>query len=303
MPTVSDRHARLDMRSRALMSIRRFFTERDYVEVETPVRIETPALELHIDAEPSGDRYLRTSPELHMKRLLAAGYERIFQMGPCFRAGEQGALHHPEYTMLEWYRAEADYETILADLQALLRHVVHAVTGGSRIHWHGYTVDVDGDWAIESVQAVFQQWAGWDPVVAFDADRFDIDLVERIEPRLKECTVPCILKDYPAPAAALARCRSDNPVVAERWECYMAGIELANAYSELNDPAEQQARFAACAEARRQAGLTVYPLDTAFLESLAAMPSSGGIALGFDRLAMLCAGVPTIADVTAFQEC
>ena len=295
--------AALHCRSDTLQAIRRFFHERDFLEIETPVRLRAPALELHLDAEPSGPLFLRTSPELHMKRLLGAGYERLFQMGPCFRRGERGERHHPEYTMLEWYRAQADYRAILSDTRDLLRAVAVAVRGEPRLAWQGRTIDLEAPWTRYTVQEAFLRWAGWDPVAHYDADRFDLDLVDRVEPALANAGAPCVLIDYPVEAAALARRRPGQPEVAERWELYVGGMELANAYSELTDPVEQAARFADCAERRRAAGRTVYPLDEEFLAMLRqGMPPSGGIALGVDRLVMLLADVPDIGGVTAFRE-
>ena len=293
--------AALLVRSRLLHALRSFFHERGFVEVETPVRLATPALELHIDAEPAGDHWLRTSPELHMKRLLAGGLDNLFQLGPCFRRGERGDRHHPEYTMLEWYRARADYTDILADTKALLAYCAQAVLGRTELTYQGRAIALLPRWERFTVSEAFQRWAGWDPVSHWDAERFDLDLVEKVEPRLpREC--PVVLTDYPAPAAALARRKPSDPRVAERWELYVGGLELANAYSELTDPAEQRARFEACARDRRALGKDVYPLDEAFLSVLAAMPPAGGIALGVDRLAMLFADAASLDEVMAFRE-
>ena len=294
--------ASLALRSRAAFAVRRFFHERGFTEVDTPVRLPAPALETHLDAAPAGDRWLRTSPELHMKRLLAAGHERIFQLGPCFRRGESGPLHHPEFTMLEWYRAGADQAAMLEDTRALLPYVAREAAGSARIVRHGVAVALDGPWETIRVADAFRRWAGWDPVGAFDADRFDLDLVDRVEPALPRDR-PVVLADYPAPLAALARLNPADPRVAERWELYVGGIELANAYSELADPAAQRARFEACARARRAAGREAYPVDEPFLAALErGMPPSGGIALGFDRLVLLLAGAETLDGVIAFRE-
>lgn len=289
------------LRSRLLHAIRCFFHERGFVEVETPVRLAAPALELHIDAEPAGDHWLRTSPELHMKRLLAGGLDRIFQMGPCFRRGERGDRHHPEYTMLEWYRAHADYADILADTKALLATCAQAVLGTTDLVYRGQPIALLPRWERLTVAEAFQRWAGWNPVAAWDEDRFNTDLVERVEPNLPR-DVPTVLTDYPAPAAALARRKPSDPQVAERWELYIGGLELANAYSELTDPAEQRARFEECARARRALGKEVYPLDESFLAALANLPPAGGIALGVDRLAMLLADAPSLDGIIAFRE-
>ncbi len=282
----------LEFRSRVLSAIRGFFVARGFTEIETPVRLPTPALELNIDAEPSGAGFLRTSPELHMKRLLAAGYERVFQMGPCFRKGELGALHHPEYTMLEWYRARADYLDILRDTEELL----------ATLAAFSPCPPADLRWRRITVREAFLQYAGWDPVAAYDADRFEHDLVTWVEPALPG-DHPVVLMDYPAPAAALARRKPGDEAVAERWELYLQGVEIANAFSELTDPVEQRTRFEGWAAERRAEGRTVYPLDEAFLAALdAGMPASGGIALGVDRLVMVLAGKHTLDEVMAFRE-
>lgn len=291
----------LEIRARLLASIRSYFTGQDFLEVETPVRVQTPALELHIDAEPSGSAWLRTSPELHMKRLVAAGYPRLFQVGPCFRQGERGRLHHPEYTMLEWYRAGGDHAAILADTQALVRQAVRDVLGGAVIPASSGPVRVDGEWEVLTVSGAFTRFAGWDPVAAYDADRFEMDLMRLVEPALPKDR-PCVLTGYPAEAAALSRLDPADPRVAERWELYAGGVELANAYTELTDGAEQEKRFRECADARRRMGKAVYPMDEAFLSALReGMPPCGGAALGVDRLAMLLAGADSLDAVLAFR--
>ncbi len=291
----------LECRARLLASIRSFFTARGFLEIETPVRVATPALELHIDAEPSGSAWLRTSPELHMKRLLAAGYTRLFQMGPCFRMGECGRLHHPEYTMLEWYRTGTDSRGILEDTQALLRQAVRDTVGGDVIPARTGPVAVGGEWPVITVSDAFTRFAGWDPVAAYEADRFELDLMRKVEPALP-LDRPCVLAGYPAAAAALSRLDPADPRVAERWELYVGGVELANAYTELTDATEQENRFRECAEARRQLGKPVYPVDPDFLSALkSGMPACGGAALGVDRLAMLLAGADSLDAVMAFR--
>ena len=287
---------RVVARHRMNDAVRHFFSARDYLEVETPVRVQYPALEDHIDAEPSGDWYLRTSPELHMKRLLAAGCERIFQLAPCFRHSEFGAHHHPEYTMLEWYRTHTDYMGILEETQALFRFVAEAFGPQS---FHG-RVDVFAEWEMLTVEEAFRRFAGWNPVAHFDADRFDIDLVERVEPQLPK-EVPVVLIDYPAPLGALARLKKENAAVAERWEVYLNGVELANAYSELTDPVEQRQRFEACAKGRARRGQAVYAADEAFITALHHVPDAGGIAVGMDRLQMLLQGLNSLDDVLPFR--
>jgi lysyl-tRNA synthetase class 2 len=290
----------LALRSRMLQAVREWFWSAGFIEVETPVRIPAPAPELHIQAPASGSAWLRTSPELHMKRLLAAGCGRIFQIGPCFREGERGRRHAPEFTMLEWYRAPADYRDILRDTGELVRHVVRQVTGGTTLPGRGVAIDVAAPWELMTVREAFRKHAGWDPVTAYDADRFDTDTVNRIEPALPRDR-PCVLLDYPAPAAALARLKPADPSVAERWELYIGGLEIANAYSELTDAAAQRARFEACNAERQRLGQPAYPLDEPFLEALAGgVPPCGGIALGIDRLAMLLADATAIDDIRPF---
>jgi lysyl-tRNA synthetase class 2 len=284
----------LELRSRLLQGLRGWFDREGFIEVETPVRLPTPALELNIDAEPSGAAFLRTSPELHMKRLLAAGYDRIYQIGPCFRKGERGDRHHPEYTMLEWYRTNADYLDIMRDTEQLLVSLA----------------ELPGQTALLppppfprfTVESLFLEHAGWNPVADYDAERFEHDLVTRVEPALPRDT-PAFVMDYPAPAAALSRRKPGRPQVAERFELYINGVEIANAFSELTDPVEQRRRFEDWAAQRRAHGSPVYPLDENFLAALElGMPPSGGIAVGIDRLAMVLAGASSLDAVMAFRE-
>lgn len=294
------RRATLELRSRVLQALRNFFLSRDFIEVETPVRIPTPALELYIDAEPCGDHYLRTSPELRLKQLIVAGYELIFELGPCFRRGEKGPFHNPEYTMLEWYRAGADYRNMLADTRELLVETARQVLGQTSFRYGCSTVELDTPWQCLTVEEAFLKFAGWNPLVGFDPDRFDEDLVGKVEPALARDR-PVVLMDYPLERAALARCRRSVPPVAERWELYIAGIEIANAFSELTDAEEQRRRFLACAEERRRMGRDVYSLNEMFLAALAeGMPQCGGTALGVDRLVMLLTDSPSIGEVRAF---
>jgi lysyl-tRNA synthetase class 2 len=290
----------LTIRSKALQACREFFYSAGFIEVETPVRIPAPAPELHIDAPASGGAWLRASPELHMKRLLADGHERIFQIGPCFRQGERGARHAPEFTMLEWYRTPADYADILRDCEGLVRYVVRQVTGGTTLTCGSRMIDVATPWPRLTVREAFRQHAGWDPVTSFDADRFDLDMVNQVEPALP-ASRPCVLMDYPAAAAALARLKPGDPAVAERWELYLGGLEIANAYSELTDAGTQRKRFQECNRDRQAAGRAAYPLDEPFLAALTrGLPPCGGIALGIDRLVMLLCNARVIDEVRPF---
>ena len=274
------------LRDAVMRNIRAFFYERGFTEVETPIRVKTPCMELNIDAEPSGDHFLRTSPEIFHKKLLAAGHKKIFEIGKCFRRGEFGPLHNPEYTMLEWYRANADYMDILEETKELISMV-----------WKECPLE----WTILTVSETFSEFADWDPAGNYDEDRFDIDLVEKVEPAIKKMGGAVVLKDYPMEAAALSKQNPKNPLLAERWELYIDGVEIANAYSELTDPVEQRKRFEACAEQRRVLGKEVYSIDEEFIDSLKSMPPSGGVALGIDRLLMLIVEAASLDAVLPFR--
>jgi lysyl-tRNA synthetase class 2 len=299
--TLVARHGRLEARARIIQSCRQFFIQGGYLEVDTPLLIPAPAPELHIDAIPCGDRYLQTSPELCMKRLLAAGYGRIFQICHCWRAGERGSLHHPEFTMLEWYRSHADYDDLMNDCEGLLASLLQnmGTAKASRFLFGGRTIDITPPWPRITVAEAFKTLADTDVNDALERGLFDEILVERIEPRLgQEC--PCFLVDFPAPLAALARLKESDRRVAERFELYIAGIELANAFSELTDQEEQGARFLLDKEKRRTLGKSDYPLPHHFLDALPHMPPSAGIALGIDRLVMILTDSVSIDEVVAF---
>lgn len=299
---MTGRHQGLAVRAAVLQGIREFFKSRDFLEVETPVRVVSPAVESHIDAEPSGAGWLRTSPELHMKRLLSEGLERIFQMGPCFRKGEFGRIHHPEYSMLEWYRAGVDDEVILDDLQALMCQICRGLRGSEVLAYQGVKIDLAAPWCVKTVQEEFLSHAGWNPFEVWDENRFDLDLVEKVEPAFP-ASIPVILKDYPPEAAALSVCeKKDGVLIGRRWELYLGGIELANAFTELRDPVEQRRRFEDSNRVREASGRDPYPLDEAFLKALPRMPACAGIAVGVDRLAMLFADAISLDEVVAFRE-
>ena len=270
--------------------------------METPLHLRTPALELHIDAEATPTGYLRTSPELHMKRLLCAGYPLTFQIGPCFRRGEKGDHHQPEYSMLEFYRSPGDYLDILGDTQELLLHCAQTVLGKTELRFNGHRIALDQPWALLNVNDLFQQHAGWNPAQAFDAERFNLDLLEKVEPAMPQDR-PVILKDFPAEQAAMAKLKDTDPRIAERWELYMGGIEIGNAYSELLDPNAQRERFETWSAERVAGDRETYPLDEAFLESLAQAPeSAGGIAIGMDRLVMIFADKQSLDEVLPFRD-
>ncbi len=294
--------AKLRRRDEMMSSLRGWFHQNGFFEVETPIRIPFPAPEPNIDCPPSDGAWLRASPELQMKRLLAAGADRVFQIGPCFRERERGARHNPEFTMLEWYRRGASSGDILVDTMALFRQAVRDVFGGAKLVYQGHAIDIGGDWLGLTVRDAFRRFAGWDPAVAWDADRFDIDLTTKVEPALPKDR-PVVLGEYPAPAASLARLKPGDPLVAERWELYIAGMEIANAYGELADGAEQRRRFEAARAARIALGEADYGgLDEGFLHDLesGSFPACGGIAVGIDRLAMLFCDATSIDEVRPF---
>ena len=284
--------ALLERRAAIMRGIRAFFDGRGFVEVETPVRIAAPAPEEHIDCPaapyPDGSpAFLRASPELQMKKLLAAGMDRIYQIGPCFREGERGSRHSPEFTMLEWYRRGAGYMDIADDLEGLLGAVASACGAGACFAEPPRRI---------TVREAYREHAGWDPWEAFDADRFDFDMATKIEPAIKAMGGGLFLVDYPTSAASLAKVRGD---VAERWEFYWNGLELANCFTELCDSAEQSARFEKTRAARRGLGETDYPVDAEFLACLPRIGSAAGVALGVDRLVMALTGAKAIDDVRA----
>ena len=266
----------LKRRAEIIRAVRAFFDGRGFSEVVTPVLISAPAPEPHIDCPPCGRGYLRASPELQMKKLLAAGMDRIYQIGPCFRDGELGARHNPEFTMIEWYRLGATYLDIAADTESLLREIMPGCGEVERI----------------TVREAYLKWAGWDPWIEWDQDRFDFDMAAKIEPSLP--MAPVFLMDYPKEAASLARLRGD---VAERWELYFGGVELANCFTELCDGEEQKKRFLAAKDERRRLGESDYPIDGEFLDLLPLVVSAAGVALGIDRLVALALGETDIHAV------
>lgn len=296
---LAGRKQHLWKRARMLQAIRLFFIKQDYLEVETPQLIPAPAPELHIDAIRAGERYLHTSPELCMKRLLAAGYPRIFQLSKCFRAGERGDLHLPEFSLLEWYRAGIGYKALMEECEALILSVSKKLGKGERIRYQGMEIDLRSPWEKISVREAFDRYASLPLEIALEKGCFDQIMVKEIEPHLG-ITRPAFLYDYPASLAALARLRPDAQRFAERFEIYLGGLELANGFSELTDAQEQRARFERNRRRRHVLGKEVYPMPEKFLKSLEYMPEAVGIALGVDRLAMIFTDRPKIDEVVSF---
>ena len=310
----------LQARARLQAALRQWFTTEGFVEVETPILQVAPGAEVHLtgfvtDWElPDGEereRWLHSSPEFAMKKLLAGGVPRLFQFARVFRNAEGSALHHPEFTMLEWYRAGTGYETIMQDCAALL-----ALTGVDELRWGDHVCDPRAELERLTVAEAFVRYAGVDlfatvgnaealsaasGVAMHGGDSWDDVffriMFDRIEPRL--CMGrPTILCEYPISMAALARAKPGDPRVAERFELYACGVELANAFGELTDPAIQAKRLQADMDLKEELYGLRWPVDGDFLAALDhGLPDCAGIALGFDRLVMLATGAPHIEEV------
>jgi lysyl-tRNA synthetase class 2 len=289
----------LQQRARILQGIRHFFVQKGYLEVETSHRIPTPAPESHIDAIPSDTWFLHTSPELCMKRMMAAGYEKIFQICRCWRKRERGGLHLPEFTLLEWYRAEADYHSLMEECEQLIRSVAITLELGQKIIFRGLDISLSETWQRISVKEAFRHYTRTSVTEALEQDLFDQIMVQDIEPRLG-VEKPTFLYDYPAERGALARLKQEDQNVAERFELYIGGLEIANGFSELVDSEEQRRRFHFENKNRQSMGKRIYSLPDKFLAELDSMPPSAGIALGVDRLVMIFLDIETIDEVVAF---
>ncbi|HEX4335605.1 MAG TPA: EF-P lysine aminoacylase EpmA [Polyangiaceae bacterium] len=301
---------RLAARATALRTVRAYFEREKFVEVETPVRVASPGLDAHVDAVRADGGFLITSPELHMKRLIVGGLPRLFQLARVSRANEHGALHEPEFTMLEWYRAFAGMEAVIRDTERLVEAVVARLAPREKKKRtmartpDGRAIDVTPPFDRITMREAFREHAGVDDAALLartDPDSYFKTFVDAVEPGLASRPRALVLHEFPVTEAALARPCPDDPTVAERFELYVGGVELCNGFGELTDPVEQRRRFEAEILRRRVAGAPEQPLDEPFLSALAeGMPPSGGNALGFDRLVMLALGASSIADVTAF---
>lgn len=296
---LAKRKENLQQRSRLLQGIRHFFNGKGYLEVETPYRIPTPAPESHIDAVPSETWFLHTSPELCMKRMMAAGYEKIFQVCRCWREKERGGRHLPEFTLLEWYQGGADYQSLMDECEDLIGFVAQAVDAWPTIHFRGCEIGLLSPWERISVKEAFQQYTPISMTEALNKDLFDEVMVKEIEPKLG-IKKPTFLYDYPGERGALARLKQEDQDVAERFELYIGGLELANGFSELVDSEEQRRRFHSENENRQSLGKRIYSIPDKFLAELDNMPPSAGIALGVDRLVMVFLDAKTIDEVVAF---
>lgn len=289
----------LQLRAELIQSIRNFFIENNFLEVETPIRIPSPAPEEHIEAISSDNWFLQTSPELCMKRLLSAGFPRIFQISKCFRAAERGDTHLPEFTMLEWYVTGFDYHQLMDQCEALLITAFKDMGYDKNIVWQSKNIFLEPHWERISVADVFSRYAPISLQDTLNQNKFDEIMVEYIEPHLS-VDHPTFIYDYPARLAALAKIKESNPAVAERFELYIGGLELANGFSELTNANEQRQRFEEALKARTAKSWAHYEMPEKFLKSMKTMPPSAGIALGIDRLVMLLADTDKIDDVVAF---
>ena len=292
---------RANLERRALICdvIRAFFRSEGFLEVETPLQVPMVAPEKYITPFAVNGWFLSTSPELHMKRLLAAGYSKIFQICRCFRKNEQGQLHNPEFTMLEWYRIGADYMGIIEDTERLVLTLANKLCSSLTIRYQGNEIDLMSPWPRITVREAFLRSAGWDPFAHLDEERFEVDLVEKVIPGF-DSSRPTVLLDYPEAMASLAKIRLGRPPLAERAEVFIGGLELANAYSELNDAAEQERRFKQEIETLKRDRKRRVVMPQRFLEALPRLPECGGIALGIDRLVMLFCDAVSINEVIAF---
>jgi lysyl-tRNA synthetase class 2 len=304
--------ARLRARARALGVIRAYFDRERFVEVDTPSMVPSPGLDLHLDAfevmGASAPRYLVTSPEYQMKRLLAGGVPRCFQVARCFRRGELGGRHNPEFTMLEWYRSFASVESVMLDTERLVRDVVGDLAGSPEVTVEGVRVDLSQPFERVSVGEAFARHAGVSAdeailLASTDEERFFRILVDQVEPALARAPTGVFLVDYPAPFASLARLCPDDPRVCERFELYVGGLELCNGFGELTCPIEQRARLDRDDAARRARALPAYPIDERFLAALEeGMPPAAGNAMGLDRLVAVASGAARIGDGMSFPE-
>ncbi|MFA6293852.1 MAG: EF-P lysine aminoacylase EpmA [Victivallales bacterium] len=293
---ISSMMPRIEQRAEIVSAVREFFRRAGFTEVTTPVRIPAPAPELHINAIRSGDSFLRTSPELEMKCMLAAGCRKIFQIGPCFRENEIGRLHSEEFTMLEWYEVGADCQNLILFTREMLEFVSRRVFGKSECLFNGASIDFSRHEVIPLASA-FAKFAGRDLLEVADDDRFEEILIDMVEPALPK-DMPVFLYGYPAKFAALSKLSKDNPGFAERWELYLGGIEIANAYSELVDKDEQLRRFEEALLKKKDAGETVYPANRLFMEALGhGIPDCAGCALGLDRLVMVLTGSESLGQI------
>ena len=294
------------VREKVVDTIRSFFKKRGFREVFTPILVPVPSIEPNLEVFQSELRtasglkrraYLIMSPEYSIKKLLAAGIGNCFEITKCFRNEEEvSLLHNPEFTMLEWYRVGADYREIVEDFENLFLEII----GKEKLIYQGETYDLNLPWPRISFREAFKKYANRNIEEVKDEDFYKI-FFNQVEPKLKEFQKPVILYDYPISQASLSRPKKEDARFAERFEVFLAGIELGNCFSELTDPTEQAKRLRRDLALRRVQGKTKYGIDRDFLKALkVGLPASAGIAVGVDRLIMLAADVPSISDIMFF---
>ncbi len=290
------------LRANLIKAVRNFFWERGFLEVETPALIPANAPEEYINPVHTLPSWqLQTSPEICMKRLLCSGHKKIFQISHCWRSNERGSRHLSEFTMLEWYRADCDYHTLMGDCEELLQYISICCLPKNGCFMHNSSkIDPFIPWQRISVQEAFSRFGQADVWDCLRKGLYEEILVSVIEPALAQFDSPVILLDYPAELAALARTKSDDNEIAERFELYLGGLELANGFSELTDPLEQRKRFEKANIVRSNSGQAALPLPEPFIKALETMPTSAGIAMGVDRLVMLTAGASSIDEIVTF---
>lgn len=299
------------LRMHFLQQVRNYFYDNDFIEVETPIRIKYPAPESNIETFRSEDRFLIASPELQMKLLVMAGYEKIFQIVRCFRKEKITSLHQNEFTMLEWYRVGSSIEELMIDCENLVKNEIELIT---KFLEKEKNYEIDSEKCINlfskikypfekiEIKDIYLDLAGWDPTSTYDPMRFDIDMVTKIEPFLKTKTAVFLI-GYPYYQASLARLRDESKTIAQRFELYLNGVEIANAFDELTDGYEQEKRFIEELKIREEKGMNKYEIDRRFIENLKkGMPQTSGIALGLDRLLMTLLCKDSLDEVILFPE-
>jgi len=324
---------KMDKRIEILEGIRNFFRERKFVEIETPLLVKLPGMEPYLDpfktqfitqAGSQSDMFLITSPEYAMKKILVTGQEKIFQICKSFRNRETDSdLHNPEFTLLEWYQSYASYMEIMEDTEDMVEYLAKQINGEALINYQNAKVDVSTPWPRKTVKEVFKEYAGVDDMVLENEEElrrvvrekgYKVDdetsyedlffkiFMNEIEPKLG-FDRPVIVHEYPVSMAALSKKCEKNSQYAERFEVYIAGVELCNAFTELNDPIEQKERLEEEHKQRIEMGKEDYPVDLSFISALEfGMPPSGGNALGVDRLVMLLTDTPDIRDIIYFPH-
>ncbi len=281
----------LKSRAKIISAVRSFFESENFIEVETPLKTNAPLPEQNIDAVKCGDFFLATSPEPYMKRLVAGGFDKIFQITKCFREGEKGKKHNVEFTMLEWYRKNADYFNLIDDAKELLNYVCDKIKADR----------IFSNWEIVSLDDIWKNITGRKLDNVPDAFDFDRTMVEKIEPQLIK-KHPIVITDFPAAFSPMCKPKNDNPYRAERLEIYFKNIELGNGCTEQIDKKIQIKRLGDEQNERKKMGKDVYPWPAEFVDSLDYMPPAAGMAIGIDRLVMILCGIKNIEDVITFTE-